>query len=293
MNKIGITGGTGFIGSRVCDLALQHGHTPVIFTRHPENQKSSRAEIRPIPADSAPNVSGLDAVVHLAGESVFGPWTAAKKQRIFDSRVNGTRRIVEGIAAAPAPPAVLICASAIGFYGDTAGRIVDESSPVGDGLLADTCQAWESEALKAGSLGVRVVCIRIGFVIGKEGAMKIIRPIFSLGLGGNLGSGSQWMSGIHVDDIAGIILWALENENISGPVNAVMPEPFTNAEFTRAVARRLHRPAFLPAPAWALKLFLGELATLLLFSSRVVPSVLEKNSYTYKYRTLPSALEAI
>ena len=171
-------------------------------------------------------------LVHLAGESILGVWTREKRRRILESRVEGTRRLVEGIAAIPETlrPRVLVSASAIGFYGETGDRVVDEDSPAGSGFLSEVTQAWEAEAMKATLLGVRLVCLRIGFVLGRGGAMKLVAPIFRAGLGGRLGSGRQWMSCIGVDDLALMVAESLRNESISGALNAVMPSPVTNAE---------------------------------------------------------------
>jgi uncharacterized protein (TIGR01777 family) len=283
--KVGITGATGFIGSRVAALCARRGLEAVGFSRRPT------AGARLFQLGSPPDLDGLDAIVNLAGESILGLWTTEKKRRIRESRVLGTRQIVEAIETMTARPRVLINASAIGFYGDTGENLVDESSPPGSGFLAEVCQEWEGEAARAQSLGVRVVFVRIGFVLGRGGALKLIRPIFKLGLGGRLGSGRQWMSGVHVEDVAGIIVWALENEIISGPVNAAMPAPFRNLDFTRELARHVARPAILPAPAFALRLALGELSRLMLDSTRVVPQVALKAGYSYQFPTLPAALE--
>jgi len=185
---------------------------------------------------------------------------------------------------------VLVNASAIGFYGDTGENVVDEFSAAGSGFLADVCRAWEAEAAGATSCGVRVVFVRIGFVLGKGGAVKLLRPLFKLGLGGKLGSGRQWMSGVHVEDVAGMIVWALENERLQGAVNAVMPEPFRNVDFTRELARGVRRPAIFPAPAFALRLSFGELADSMLASTRVMPRVARAEGYAYQFATLPSAV---
>ncbi len=284
--KIGLTGATGFIGSRVAILAKERGHDVVPFSRNPQGSA------RRFSLDQPPDLSGLDAVVNLAGESIMGLWTAEKKRRIIESRGEGTRRIVEAIASMKERPAVLVNASAIGFYGDRGDVAVDETSPHGSGFLADTCRAWEAEAEKAQPL-LRVARIRIGMVLGKEGAMKLVAPVFRLGLGGNLGDGRQWMSPVHVDDVAGIILMAVENSAVSGPLNAVLPEPVRNAVFTREVARAVHRPAIIPAPAFAMRLVLGELSHLLLDSTRVVPNATEKAGYVFRFPTLQAALEDV
>lgn len=282
---IGVTGASGFIGERVCALAAERGDEVVRFSRQPHDG-ARRFDLK-----TPPDFSGLDAVIHLAGESIIGLWTAEKKRRIIESRAEGTRRVVEALAASPAGPRVLIAASAVGFYGDTGEALVGEDSAAGTGFLAETCQQWEAETMRAEARGVRVARVRIGFVLGRGGAMKMIGPLFRLGLGGNLGSGRQWMSGVHVDDVAGIFLWAAENAAVSGPVNAVMPEPFRNAEFTKAVAKTVHRPAFLPAPAFAIRLALGELSHVMLDSCRVSPQRALDGGYVFRFATLPAALQ--
>jgi len=238
-------------------------------------------------------MKGLDAVVNLGGEPILGLWTAARKQRILDSRVQGTRRTVEAIMSRKSTVRTLINASAIGFYGDTGDRVVGEASPHGRGFLAETCQAWETAASEAVLSGVRVVLLRIGFVIGNGGAMGMIRPVFRMGLGGRLGSGRQWMSCIHVEDVAGMIHWAVHHDAVTGPVNAVMPAPVTNAEFTKSVAASVHRPAIFPAPAIILKTVLGDLSHVLLDSSRVTPGVARKHGYSYRFSTLAEALQSL
>ena len=284
--KIGITGATGFIGSRLAALCRGGGHETLSFSRRPG------AGARLFRLDAPPDLSGLDAIVNLAGEPIFGLWTAEKKRQIRESRVAGTQRIVEAIEAMAERPRVLINASAVGYYGDTGETLVDESSPAGRGFLADVCRDWEGEAKRAESHGVRVVFVRTGFVLGSGGALKLIGPIFKLGLGGKLGSGSQWMSGVHVDDVAGIAVWAIENEGINGPVNAVMPAPFRNSEFTKELARNVARPAIIPAPAFALRLAFGELADSMLDSCRVAPRVALQGGYKYRFPTLPAALSS-
>ncbi|MFZ4681096.1 MAG: TIGR01777 family oxidoreductase [Terrimicrobiaceae bacterium] len=283
--NIGITGSSGFIGSRVGELCRAGGHEVVGFSRRPGEG------IRLFNRETLPDLSGLDAVVNLAGESIMGLWTKNKKRAILESRILGTRQLVRAMAAGGQKPRVLVNASAIGFYGDTGERLVDETSPCGEGFLAEVAREWEAEAEEAASLGVRVVCLRIGFVLGRGGALKLIAPLFRLGLGGRLGDGKQWMSGVHVYDVAGLIIWSLENDSVRGAVNAVMPEPFRNEEFTRELARAVHRPAFLPAPAFALRLGLGELSHLMLDSTRVSPLRAQEGGYVFRFATLPSALQ--
>jgi len=282
--RLGITGAGGFIGRHATQLATARGWEVVPFSRHPRD-----AATRIFAPGEPVDVDGLDAVLHLAGEPVFGWWTKDKRRRIMDSRVLGTRSVVEGFARAQHPPRVLVSGSAIGFYGDTGDTEVDENSPGGRGFLAEVCRAWEAEAEQAAP--ARVVLLRTGFVLGRDGgAMRLILPAFRFGLGGKLGSGRQWMSCVHVDDVAGMALWALENESVRGPLNAVMPQPVTNAAFTKDVARAVHRPAIVPNPAFLLRLFLGGMSAMLLNSSRVRPAVAAAGGYRYAFDDLGAAL---
>lgn len=282
--KIGITGFTGFVGGRLSELAKTMGHQVVGFSRHPETGA------RRFSFDTPCDVSGLDAVIHLAGESILGFWTEKKKRRIRESRILGTRSVVDGFEKSLNPPRILISASAVGIYGDTGEIEVAESSPIGAGFLASVAREWEAEAARAEALGVRVVCLRIGFVLGPGGAMKLIGPVFRAGLGGNLGNGRQWMSAVHVDDVAGMALWAAETSSLRGPINAVMPAPFRNSEFTKALGAAFHRPTILPAPAFAIRLALGELSHVMLDNCRVRPSVALREGYPYRHRSLSDAL---
>ncbi len=282
--RIGVLGASGYVGARLCGIAEARGHTVARFSR------AVRPGFRVLPPYGPPDLSGLDAVVNLAGEPILGLWTADKRKKILESRVNSTSQVASALAALPDGPRVLVNASAIGYYGNTGENPVSESSPCGTGFLAETCRAWEAATAPATEAGLRVVRLRIGFVVGPGGAMKLILPVFRMGLGGNLGNGRQWMSCIHVDDVAGLILWAIENESIEGPINAVMPEPVRNADFTRDVAAAVHRPAILPAPAFVLRLALGELSGIMLDSARVVPSVAVSRGYPYEFPTLAKAV---
>jgi len=279
--RIGIFGASGFVGSVLRRHAASAGMEAVCFSRR--EQPGFRV------FSGSGDFSGLDAVVNLAGEPILGLWTAERKRKILESRVAGTRRIVEAIRGTSVR--TLINASAVGIYGDTGEREVDESAPAGDGFLAETCRAWESTAMDAAAGGTRVVIVRIGFVIGEGGALRMIRPLFRAGLGGNLGSGRQWMSCVHVEDVAGMILWAFRKPDVSGPVNAVMPEPVRNSAFTRALAASVHRPAIFPVPAFILRLALGGLSHVMLDSSRVRPAVALGLGYPFKFPVLPAALE--
>ena len=270
------------MGSVFKTLAVRNGHDSFLYSR------SGGTGFRHIPSSGLPDLSGIDAIVNLAGEPILGLWTKAKRQAILQSRVDTTRRVVE--AMSQGGPRVLVNASAIGFYGDTGEQEVDESSAKGKGFLSDVCQAWEDAAKAAEAYGVRVVRLRIGFVIGPGGAMKMIRPAFKAGLGGRLGNGRQWMSCIHVDDVAGMILEAVKNDHWRGAVNAVNPDPVRNSEFTRALAAAVHRPALFPVPAFAMRFLLGDLSHVMLDSVRVHPTVALREGYRFRHPTLAEGL---
>jgi uncharacterized protein (TIGR01777 family) len=245
-------------------------------------------------ADPA-KLEGVDAVVHLAGESISGGlrWTEEKKQAIRDSRVLGTRSIVEAMAGMKAKPGVFISSSAIGFYGDRGDEVMTESSSAGDTFLSDVSRAWEAESRRAEDLGIRTVLLRTGIVLAKEGgALATMLTPFKLGVGGVVGSGKQWMSWVSLDDMVGIINFLIENENIRGAVNAVAPTPVTNEQFTKALGDVLYRPTFLPLPAFAVNMIFGEMGdALLLASTRVVPKRLEDAGYKFGQTDVRSAIE--
>jgi uncharacterized protein (TIGR01777 family) len=233
----------------------------------------------------------IDAIVHLAGEPVAQRWNYAVKKRIRSSRVDVTRALVESLCAAPAPPRVLICASAVGYYGDRGEEELTESSPPGKGFLAEVCQEWEKEAKNAQNCGVRVVNLRIATVLDpRGGALARMLPPFRLGLGGPIAGGQAWMSWIHVNDLVRLIAWALDQEQVSGAVNACAPAPVRNAAFTRALAAALHRPAKWSVPALALKLFYGEMAQILLASQRVLPARAMELGFPFEYNDIDEAL---
>ena len=244
-------------------------------------------ETRRFSLDAPLDLRGCGAVVHLAGESVVGLWTRAKLQRIRESRVLGTRRVVEGIRALAEPPEVFVSASAIGFYADSGDAELTELSPSGTGYFAETCRAWESEA--ATPL-CRVVNARIGHVLGDGGMLRLMRPAFRLCLGGRLGDGRQWMPWIHVEDLAEMILFAIGNLDVRGPLNGTAPWPVRNADFTRALARALHRPAFLHTPAWVLRLVFRQFAADLLASKRVLPAAATGHGFGFRFPELEPAL---
>ena len=285
---LGITGASGFIGRRVIDIALGRGHEVVAFTRLPERAIPG-CEMRAFSLDAPPDLRGCEAVIHLAGESVAGLWTAAKKRRIRESRVLGTRRVVEAIGRMDSPPEVLVCGSAVGFYPDSGDVELTETSVGGDGFLAETVCAWEGEAVKAER--TRVVLARTGIVLGKGGgALRAMTPVFRAGLGGQIADGRQWMPWIHLDDEARLLLFAVENLDIRGPLNATAPRPARNADFTRTLARALHRPALFRAPAFALRM-LGEFSHELLDSKRVLPAVATEHGFGFQFPELEPALK--
>jgi uncharacterized protein (TIGR01777 family) len=237
---------------------------------------------------------GADAVVHLSGESVAGRWSEEKKRRIRDSRVRSTRLLSETLAGLERPPAALVCASAVGYYGDRGDEELTEESPSGGGFLADVVSHWEAAAKPASDAGLRVVNLRFGIVLSPAGgALKAMLPAFRLGLGGRLGSGRQFMSWIAIDDAVGSINHALTNADLSGPVNAVAPNPVRNAEFTKTLARVLRRPAVLAVPSIALSAALGDAAQELLGSQRAVPRRLERSGYAFRLPQLEDALRHV
>ncbi len=238
-------------------------------------------------------VSRFGAVIHLAGESVVGRWTDAKKKAIRDSRVQGTRNLASALAQTKERPRVFICASAIGFYGDRGDELLTEESAPGGGFLADLSREWEAASRVAADAGIRTVNLRIGLVLSPKGGAlaKMLTP-FQLGLGGRIGSGTQWWSWIHVDDIVGAIHYGIDTASLSGAVNLVAPNPVQNIEFTKLLASALGRPALFPVPAFAARLAFGEMAQeLLLSGQRVAPSKLEASRYSFRFPELRAALE--
>jgi len=248
-------------------------------------------ETERIPSEA---ISDVAAVIHLAGETIAGRWNAAKKRRIRDSRILSTRNLVASLADADTKPAVLVCASAIGYYGDSGDAHFTEASPAGTDFLATVCEEWETEAQKANKFGIRVVTVRIGLVLGLGGGLlQQVLPLFKIGVGGKLGSGTQWMSWIHVDDVVGIILHTLENEEINGALNATAPVPVRNTEFTKILGAVLRRPTLFPGPKFGLRLVMGEFADFVVLSQNVLPEKTEASGYEFRYRTLESALKAL
>ena len=293
-----VTGGTGFVGRQLLPLLDR----PIVLSRNLERAQRSVGRYAgrvlawdPLDGPPPPDAfDGVDVVFHLAGESVAeGRWTAAQKAKIRDSRVRGTKNLVAGIARAEPRPRVLASASAVGFYGDRGEEELTESARPASDFLADVCVEWEQEALAAEPLGVRVVLLRTGIVLGHGGALAKMLTPFKLGAGGPLGNGRQWMPWIHVADMARLYLHAAATEAIRGPMNAVAPNPVRNSEFTKALGRALHRPAFMPAPYLGLRLVFGEFAKVLFASQRVIPTVALDTGFSFEFPEIAGALQEI
>ena len=291
--NITISGASGLIGRRLMKVLAADGHQLHVLSRHagtnlPAGVRLSSwdpARGEP-PADS---LSGADAVIHLAGEPVAQRWNTDVKQKIAASRVDGTRNLVLALAKLAKRPQALVCASAIGYYGSRGDEILTESSAPGSDFLADVCVKWERAAREAESVGMRVVSVRTGIVLdARGGALARMLPPFRMGAGGPLASGRQWMSWIHTADLAALFRHALLNP-VSGPINGVSPNPVTNADFTRALASTVRRPAFFPMPAVALKLMFGQMSEVLLASQRVLPKAAEAAGFRFQFMDLGAA----
>ena len=270
---IAVTGATGFIGNRLMASLGKEGRAV-----------SLRGDLS--------GIAGAEAVVNLAGEPVSQRWTKSVRDEIRSSRVDGTRRLVDAMRANP--PRVLVNASAVGFYGSRGNELLTESSEPADDFLGHVCKEWEREAMRAEEVGVRVVCIRNGVVLGKGGGAldKMMLP-FKLGLGGKVGDGQQWMAWVHLDDAVGLIEFAISSAKTRGPLNAVSPNPVTNAEFTKALAAALHRPAILPVPKIALHLLFGDMAQIVYASQRAMPEAALRDGYRFRFPKLDDALRSL
>jgi uncharacterized protein len=293
--KVLVTGATGLIGSALAPVLRKQGHEVVSLTR---SEARRTGEFRWDPEQGYVDpaaLHGIDAVVHLAGETVAGRWSEDKKRRILESRVNGTRLVSEATATLGRPPGALVCASAIGVYGDRGDELVTEQSPVSaGGFLADVVRAWEAAAQPARDAGVRVVHTRFGIVqSARGGALKTQLPLFRIGLGGPVGGGRQYVSWVSIDDVVGAIGFALSRTDISGAVNVTAPAPVTQADYARTLGRVLRRPAVLPAPAFAVRLVLGEFANEVLGGQRVIPQRLSDSGYAFRHRELEPALRHV
>jgi len=294
--KILISGSHGFIGSAVHRSLEQGGaellrlirqtqiaHSDEVFWNLPDNFIDHS------------KLMDLDAVIHLAGENLFGRWNEKKKQAIYDSRIKSTAFLAQILAAKKHKPKVLICASAIGYYGERGELECTETTEAGDGFLTTVCREWEQATAPASESGIRVVNLRFGVVLGKEGgSLAKMLPAFKMGMGGPLGDGQQWVSWVSIDDAVRAVEFSLNNENISGPVNVVSPQPVRNKEFAQAIGHALHRPEVVPVPKRMLKFMLGEMADeTVLASTKVLPHKLQSKGFSFEHPDLETALAAV
>jgi uncharacterized protein (TIGR01777 family) len=297
--KILVTGATGFIGRQVVLYLRDRGHEIVVLTRDVQKAPvrlpiacpvfSWQGSDQPPPREA---FAGVDAVVHLAGENIINRWTSSRKNKIIKSRVESTRQLVAAMQGLSQKPKIFVCASAIGFYGDRGDESLDESAEPGQGFLSDLCRQWEEAAQRAEESGIRVVSLRIGVVLGHDGgALQPMLPPFRMGFGGKVGSGKQWMSWIHVRDLAGLILHVINTDSVQGPVNAVSPHPATSVVFTQTLAEVLKRPHLIPVPGFVLKIIMGEASEVVLTSQRVTAR--KAAGYEFKFPELKAALEDI
>jgi len=303
--KVAIAGATGFVGSRLVERLHSEGHSVLVLARDSERAR------RVFPASAYPNleivaytpaesgdwqtsIAGCDSVVNLAGVPIAEEkWTAARKQAILDSRKLTTAKLVEAIALANSKPSVLVSTSAIGYYGTSETAEFDETSPAGDDFLAAVCQEWEAAAQPVKDMGTRLAILRFGIILGKGGALAKMLPPFKLFAGGPIGTGKQWFSWIHRDDVVNLILYALQNPQIEGVLNATAPNPVRMNEFCETLGAVLQRPSWLPVPAFALEFLLGDGAKVVLEGQKVLPKGTLASGFQYQYPTLKLALEEI
>ncbi len=298
--KVAITGATGFVGSRLVERLQAQGHQPLILTRNRASADRAFPTLEIVaytPTESGSwqrAIAGCDAVVHLAGEPIAETrWTPERKQEILKSRQLSTQKIVEAIAQANPKPTVLVNASAIGYYGTSETATFDETSPAGDDFLAEVCQAWEAEAQKVKDAGVRLVILRLGIVLGDGGALAKMTPPFKVFAGGPIGTGRQWFSWIHRDDLVNLILEALSRKDIEGVFNATAPNPVRMTELCQTIGETLNRPSWLPVPSFALEALLGEGAKVVLEGQQVLPKRTTNYGFKYRYPTVKQALAEI
>ena len=294
---VAVSGSRGLVGAALVPALVARGHRVIRLVRAPGSSSGETVAWDPFAeVVDLRGLEGVDGVVHLAGENIAARrWTARQKSAIRDSRVVGTRGLAMGLAKLSSPPSVLVCASAIGYYGDRGEEWLQEESRPGQGFLADACQAWEAAADPARARGIRTVHLRFGVILTvRGGALAKMLPPFRFGLGGRLGTGRQYMSWIALEDAVGVIVHALESAALQGPVNAVSPTPVTNQEFTQALGRALRRPTICPVPSLAIRVMFGEMAdAVLLSSARVAPTRLTASGYGFRYPALEPALQAI
>jgi len=294
--RVTVTGATGRIGAGLVAALQARGDEVTVLSRSPDRARAAlgteavawRTEDEPAPAEA---LAGRDGVIHLAGEDVAQRWSDDAKRRIRTSRELGTRNLVAGLRAADPRPGVLVSASAVGWYGPRGDEPVDEDTPAAGDFLAEVCAVWEREAVAAEALGVRVVRVRTGVVLDKEGgALAKMLPFFRLGVGGPVAGGGQWMPWIHRDDLVALYLRALDDAAWTGAVNGTAPEPVTNKDFSRALGRALHRPAFAPVPGFAVRVLYGEMADIVVNGQRAVPKRTQALGFSFRHPQLDEAL---
>lgn len=297
--KIAITGATGFVGSRLVERLQAEGHQILVLTRNLASAQKKFSNVQVVqytPTESGPwqgAISGCDAVVNLAGEPIAeSRWTPERKREILNSRKLGTQKIVEAIATSEQKPTVLVNASAIGYYGTSETATFEESSAAGDDFLAEVCQAWEAEARQVKDAGVRLVILRFGIVLGEGGALAKMIPPFKLFAGGPLGTGHQWFSWIHRDDLVSLIIEAIKRPDMEGVLNATAPNPVRMSEFCQALGDVLHRPSWLPVPGFALEALLGDGAIMVLEGQQVLPKKTQ-SYFDFQYPTVKQAIAEI
>jgi hypothetical protein len=298
--RITVTGATGRIGSRLVRQLLDRGDEVTVLSRNPDRARAALPGVQAVAWDPAVGpapaeaLAGRDGVVHLAGEDIAQRWSADAKRRIRESRELGTRNLVAGLRAADPRPPVLVSASAVGYYGAHGDEPLDESAPAGSGFLADVCAAWEREAQAAEELGIRVVRLRTGVVLDRDGgALAKMLPFFRLGGGGPVAGGRQYMPWIHRDDLVGLQIAALQGgDGWAGPINGTAPEPVTNREFSKALGRALHRPAVAPVPGLAVRVLYGDMAELVTEGQRVLPRRAQELGYEFAHPKLDEALRS-
>jgi len=298
--KILITGGTGFVGTQLTSRLIQDRHEVTILTRSLKGAKGASSGISYLEGD--PTKKGLwqeaiknhDAIINLAGASIFSKWTDEHKKAIRESRVHTTQNIVEGIPAHPERPCTLLSTSAVGYYGFCGDEELTEESPAGNDFLARIAVEWEKEALKARDKGASVVITRFGIVMGeKGGALGQMIPLFKKFIGGPIGSGKQWFSWVHIKDLTEAFAFLLKHPEISGPVNLCSPNPVRNKELAKALGKALHRPSFMPAPGFMIKLVLGEFGSVILEGQRVIPKKLLDHGFVFQYADIDQAIKSI
>lgn len=299
--KLLIAGGSGFIGKELTKELINQGHEIILLTRNPSKSKDLNTEkLRAVEWNGkdmgnwSKHVNEVDGIINLCGESIAEKWTKEYKERLLSSRLNSTKAIINSIEAAKVKPKVLINASAVGYYGNVENDEVTEDYKKGTGFLPELCSKWEDAASEASVYGVRVVKLRIGIVLEKNGGalLKMIPP-FLIFAGGPLGSGKQWFPWIHRDDVVKSIIFCLENQNLSGPVNITAPEVITMKNFCSSLGKTLNRPSWAPVPGFVLKIILGEMAGMLLTGQKAIPKKLEEFNYKFKFRNIDAALKDI